>query len=92
MRQAKERMIKEKNLAKATDEYIEATYLISMYESDACVKYDPREVSAMLKNWKVQLRSTSFSRPILAFVLGASGGLGLTMRGARTAKSTSSTS
>ena len=48
-RRAREKMLKDKNLAKATDEYIEASYLISMYDSDACVKGDPRAVTAMLK-------------------------------------------
>ena len=48
-RQAREAMVKEKNLSKATDEYIEAMYLIEMYNSDACVKGDPKQVTSILK-------------------------------------------
>ena len=48
-RHAKEQLAKEKNLARATEEYIEGTYLIHMYHSDACVKGDPKLVTKMLK-------------------------------------------
>ena len=48
-RREKEEMAREKNMNKATDEYIEALYLIRMYSSDACVKGNPRGVTQLLK-------------------------------------------
>ena len=45
----KEEFIKQKNLEKATEEYIDAMYFISIYHSDACIKDDPRNVAKMLK-------------------------------------------
>ena len=37
---------------RVTDEYIEALYLIHMYELDACVKGDERGVKRLLKKLK----------------------------------------
>ena len=51
-RRLKEEMAREKNMEKATDEYIEALYLINMYASEACVKGDKRGVKRMLKKLK----------------------------------------
>ena len=48
-RREKEELAKEKNMDKATEEYIEATYLIKMFDSDACVKDDPKNVGKLLK-------------------------------------------
>ena len=45
----KEEIAKEKNMEKASDEFIESTYLIRMYNSDACMKDDPKNVTDMLK-------------------------------------------
>ena len=39
-------------MEKVTDEYIEALYLIRMYDSDACVKGDARGVKRLLKKLK----------------------------------------
>ena len=36
-------------MEKATEEYIEASYLIRMINSDACVKNNPRNMAKMLK-------------------------------------------
>ena len=51
-RRVKEEMTREKNMEKVTDEYIEALYLIRMYDSDACVKGDARGVKRLLKKLK----------------------------------------
>ena len=48
-RRKKEELEKEKNIDKATEEYIEASYLIKMFDSDACVKDNPKNVAKMLK-------------------------------------------
>jgi hypothetical protein len=46
---AKEEMIKEKNMEKATEEYIEGIYYRNMYDSAACLKGDMRVVDCELK-------------------------------------------
>ena len=43
-RRLKEEMAREKNMEKATDEYIEALCLINTHSSEACVKGDKRGV------------------------------------------------
>ncbi|KAL7552655.1 hypothetical protein ACHAWF_015887 [Thalassiosira exigua] len=48
-RKEKEDLAKQKNMTKATEEYIEATYLINMYHSEACMKDDPKNVTQMLR-------------------------------------------
>ena len=49
-RKMKEEMIKEKNLEKATEEYIESLHLINMYYSEElCLKGDPKHVTSFLK-------------------------------------------
>ena len=48
-RRMKEEVAKQKNMKKATDEYIEATCLINMYNSDKCMKDDPKNLTKMLK-------------------------------------------
>ena len=47
-RREKEELAKQKNMEKATDEYIEAAYLIKMYHSDAGIRDDPKNVTKML--------------------------------------------
>ena len=46
----KEDFAKQKSLGKATDEHIEAMYLIDMYELEACIKGNPMNISATLKD------------------------------------------
>ena len=53
-RRIKEELAKEKNMAKATDDYIEAMYLIRMYDSDACLKDDPKNVKKLIKKLKTK--------------------------------------
>ena len=53
-RRIKEELEKGKNMEKATEEYVEAVYLISMYYSDACLKDDPRNVKKLLKKLKTK--------------------------------------
>ena len=53
-RRVKEELAKEKNMAKATDDYIEAMYLIRMYDSEACLKDDPKNVKKLLKRLKTK--------------------------------------
>jgi hypothetical protein len=48
-RRAKEEMIKAKNMKKATEEYIDGTYYLKMYDSAACLKGDVRVVDGELK-------------------------------------------
>jgi hypothetical protein len=45
----KEEIIREKNLEKATEEYIDALYYYQMYFSPACWKTDPKVVAKELK-------------------------------------------
>ena len=52
VRWKKDELAREKNLENATEEYIEAMYLISMYDSDACLKDDPKNVRKLLKKLK----------------------------------------
>ena len=47
-------------MEKATDEYIEALYLINMYASEACVKRDKRGVKRILK--KLQSKKSKVKR------------------------------
>lgn len=51
-RRKKDELAREKNMENATEEYIEAMYLISMYDSDACLKDDPKNVRKLLKKLK----------------------------------------
>ena len=51
-RREKEELAREKNMEKATEEYIEAMFLIKMYNSDACVKDDPKNVTKLMKKLK----------------------------------------
>ena len=51
-RREKEEMAREKNMEKATEEYIEAMFLIQMYHSDACIKDDPKNVTKLMKKLK----------------------------------------
>ena len=45
-------MAKEKNMNKTTEKYIEAAYLINMYDSATCLKDDPRNVKKIVKKLK----------------------------------------
>ena len=49
-RREKEELAKQKNMEKATDEYIEAAYLIKMYHSDAGIKDDPKNVTKIIND------------------------------------------
>ena len=51
-RSVKEKMAKKKNMDKATEDYIEAAYLINMYDSAACIKDNPRNVKKILQKVK----------------------------------------
>ena len=51
-RREKEELAREKNMEKATEEYIEAMFLIKMYNSDACLKDDPKNVTKLMKKLK----------------------------------------
>ena len=48
-RRKKEDLAKEKNMGKATEEYIKASYLIGIINSDVCVKNNPKNVEKLLK-------------------------------------------
>ena len=49
MRREKEEMAQKKNLEKASESYIEAKCLMNMYNSEKCVKGDPRQLTSILK-------------------------------------------
>ena len=51
-RRENEELAKKKNMEKATDAYIEASYLIQTYNSDACLKGSPKVVDRLLKRLK----------------------------------------
>jgi hypothetical protein len=53
-RRMKEELIKQKNIEKATEEYIDALYYHAMYSSAACWKGDPKIVSVELSKLKTQ--------------------------------------
>ena len=51
-RQKKDEIARQENMDRVSEEYIEAMYLINMYHSDACIKDDPKNVTAVLNKLK----------------------------------------
>ena len=54
IRREKEELAKKYSLDKVTEQYIERLYLVKMYESEACIKRDPKNVTATLKKLKTK--------------------------------------
>ena len=54
VRREKEELAKKYSLDKVAEQYIEALYLVKMYESEACIKGNPKNVTATLKKLKTK--------------------------------------
>jgi hypothetical protein len=60
-RRMKEELIKQKNVEKISEEYIDALYYHAMYSSAACWKGDPKNVSVELSKLKTQTAKYNFT-------------------------------